>query len=117
MSDSEQRKFERKDSLNILDYVILSDEGDPIDNGMGRTRNISEIGLLLETPNPLSIGQTILITVGLKEDMVELKGKVTHTKLYAEKMFCSGIEFMEIDENGKRVLNNFLEALKNSEDN
>ena len=117
MSDSEQRKFERKDSLNILDYVILSDEGDPIDNGMGRTRNISEIGFLLETPNPLSIGQTILITVGLKEDMVELKGKVTHTKLYAEKMFCSGIEFMEIDENGKRFLNNFLEALKNSEDN
>ena len=116
MSDTEQRKFERKDSLNILNYVILGDKDEHIENGMGRTRNISEIGFLLETPNPLSIGQTILITVGLKEDVVELKGKVTHTKLFAEKMFCSGIEFMEIDENGMRVLNNYLEVLKNTED-
>ena len=112
MSDVNHRKFERKDSLNILDYVVLGEEGEPMSNGMGRTLNVSESGLLLETNNPLTKGETILITVGLEEDMVELKGIVTYVNPTTENMFSSGIEFTEIDENGKRVLNKVLEAIK-----
>ncbi len=117
MKEINQRKFERKDSLNILDYVILGEAGNPINHGMGRTLNVSENGLLLETHDPLTKGQTLLITVGLEEDMVELKGQTTHVDPSSDKKFCSGIEFIEIDENGKRVLNNFLEALKATTDN
>ena len=112
MGDKNQRKFERKDSLNILDYVVIGEKGDPISNGMGRTLNVSESGLLLETHNPLTKGQTLLITVGLEEDTVELKGKVNHVEPASKKKFCSGIEFVKIDKNDKRVLNKFLKALK-----
>lgn len=114
MSDADKRKFERTDSLNILEYVILGDDGEPMGEGMGRTLNVSENGLLLETNNLLNPEQMLVITVGLKEDMVELRGKVSHVDSCSDKTFCSGIEFLEIDENGKRVLNKFLEAHKKS---
>ena len=116
MSDDDKRKFERTDSLNILEYVILGEDGEPTGEGMGRTLNVSENGLLLETNNLLDPEQILVITVGLEEDMVELRGKVTHVESYSDKTFCSGIEFEEIDENGKRVLDKFLEAHKKSKD-
>lgn len=112
MSDNDKRKFERTDSLNILEYVILGEDGEPTGAGMGRTLNVSENGLLLETNNLLNPDQLLVITIGLKEHMVELKGKVTHVDTCSDKTFCSGIEFQEIDENGKRVLDTFLEAHK-----
>ena len=116
MQDSDQRKFERKDSLNIIGYDILGEEGESVLHGMGRTLNVSESGLLLETHNPLSKGQTLMITVGLEDDTVELKGHVTYVASASSETFNSGIEFMEIDENGKRVLGKFLEALKNAKE-
>ena len=79
---------------------------------MGRTLNVSESGLLLETHNQLMKGQKLLISVGLEEDKVELQGKVNHVESAPKKKFCSGIEFVKIDKNDKRVLNKFLKALK-----
>jgi hypothetical protein len=112
MNDLKQRKHERRDSLNLVDYVLLDRDGEQTGRGMGRTRNVSEGGLLLETYNPLSRDQTILITLGLEEDMVELNGKVVHVGPSDEKGFCSGIELREMDEEGRRVLKAYTEALK-----
>jgi len=114
MSTGNKRKFERKDSLNMLHYVVLDDQGEPFQEGMGRSLNVSEKGLLLETHSPLMKNQMLSLTVGLKEDMVELKARVTYANPCENRAYCSGIEFLEIDENGKRVLNEFLKAVQNS---
>ena len=112
MSPDEQRQSERKDSLNILDYVVVGPNGEQLERGMGRTLNVSDNGLLLETNVALGEGQTLLVAVGVAEDMVELKGQVTHVEKSGENMFSSGIEFTEIDDAGRRVLKKLLEALK-----
>ena len=112
MSTGNKRKFERKDSLNMLHYVVLDEQGEPFQEGMGRSLNVSEKGLLLETHSPLLRNQILSLTIGLKEDMVELKGRVTYVNPCENRAYCSGIEFLEIDENGKRVLNEFLKAVK-----
>ncbi len=114
MSNKNQRKFERKDTLNILDYVVLNEDGDPVSNGMGRTLNVSKKGFLLETHTPLEKGQMLSITVGLEDNVIELKGQVNHVESSADKKFCSGIEFLEIDKNDKRIFEKFLKALKAS---
>ena len=111
MNNKNQRKFERKDSLNILDYVVLNEKDDPVSNGMGRTLNISKKGLLLETHSPLAKGQTLLITVGLEEDVIELKGQVNHVESLSKKKYSSGIEFKKIDKKDERVFEKFLKAL------
>ena len=115
MADRNRRKYTRKDTLNLVDYLILGDgEGDiPIGRGMGRTRNVSEGGLLLETHRPLEAGQTILITISLREDIVELKGRVLHSlPPSVEKRFCAGVQLFEMDENAKSVLKRYIEALR-----
>ncbi|PKN86614.1 MAG: hypothetical protein CVU51_06930 [Deltaproteobacteria bacterium HGW-Deltaproteobacteria-1] len=68
MTYSEQRKFERADALNFLAYSCV-DEKDGINTqqGIGRTLNISEGGVLLETDRPLDSTQTIFLTIALKD--------------------------------------------------
>ncbi len=107
----DEREFKREDSLNIVDYVMLGEDGEPESSGMGRTLNVGERGLLLETYSPLKEQQILLVTLGLKDDMIELKGRITYVGSFEENTYRSGIEFMEIDDDGKRVLHKFLKAL------
>ena len=107
----DERQFKREDSVNIVDYVMLGEDGEPESSGMGRTINVGARGLLLETFTPLKDQRVLLVTLGLENDMIELKGRITYIGTSEEKIFRSGIEFMEIDEEGKRVLHKFLKTL------
>ena len=107
----DERESKREESINIVDYVMLGEDGEPESSGMGRTLNVGDRGLLLETSIPLKEQRTLLVTLGLENDMIELKGKITYIGTSEENKFRSGIEFMEIDEEGKRVLHKFLKTL------
>jgi c-di-GMP-binding flagellar brake protein YcgR len=112
MGKRERRKFIRRDSLNLLDYVVLDNAGTMKDHAMGRTLNVSENGILLETHLSLSLSQLLLITLGLEEDLIDLKGEVVHTKEVDDDLYQSGIVFVEIDAEGQRILNRYLEAFQ-----
>jgi c-di-GMP-binding flagellar brake protein YcgR len=113
MSDRERRRYLRKDALNLLDYTVVGDNGEQVARGMGRTINISEKGILFETHIPFQADQTLMITIELGEDLVELKGCVRHVTASNEN-FNSGIEFLQVNGEGERVLKNYLEAFKNA---
>ncbi len=115
MDEGKRRKYQRKDSLNLIDYVVLGPEGDPISRRMGRTLNVSEGGILLETYHPLKQGQSVVITIALKEDIVEINGQVVYMKPSDEEIFLSGIEFSEIEKDGELILKKYIEALKAEE--
>jgi c-di-GMP-binding flagellar brake protein YcgR len=110
MNDEERRRSERKYSLNLLDNIVLGDTGETIAHEMGRTVNISENGLLLETHLPFQLQQVLIITVALDENLVEIKGRVKFVEPCGE-MFRSGIEFLEIDDKGRQTLNKYLDSL------
>lgn len=112
MDDLKQRRYERKDSLNLVDYVVLDEGGEVTRRGIGRTLNLSEGGILLETHLPLDEGRRIIITLALEEDIVEMEGKVVYGKPSGEKGFSTGIEFLGVDEEGKQVLKAYKEILK-----
>jgi len=80
-----------------VDYIVLGEDGTHLSRGMGRTRNVSEGGLLLETHRPLEDGQTVLITLGLKDDLVEIRGRIIHQEPPAsfseETRYCAGVKF------------------------
>lgn len=104
------RRYVRLDSLNLLEYVLLDEKGEIATRAMGRTLNISEKGMLLETHIPFEPDRILLITIGLEEDLVDLKGQVKHAEPRDDKYFSAGIEFLEIDDEGSRVLRSYLEA-------
>jgi hypothetical protein len=79
---------------------------------MGRTLNISEKGILLETHIQFEPGQVLLISIGLEEDLVDLKGLVKHAEMRDDMTFSAGIEFLEFDGESSRVLHNYLDAFE-----
>lgn len=109
MKKREQRNFIRYDALHLLDYIVLDENGNHGDYSMGRTIDVSVDGIKLETTSPLIINTQLLITVGLEEDLVDLEGKITHVAPYDDR-FVSGIVFIKISKNGRRVFKKYTEA-------
>jgi len=111
MSNQDQRKFIRYDSLHLLDYVILDENGEHGDYSMGRTIDVSIDGIRLETVRPLQVDNRLLITVGLEDDLVNLEGRIIHTAPLNGR-FISGVSFLKISENGRRVFTKYVEAFQ-----
>ncbi len=110
MSGKELRGSKRKDSLNLLDYIVLDESGKELSRAMARTLNVSEKGILLETPTPFDIGQELEITIGLENDLVEVRGRILRCAKTDGEGYNSGVEFLEISPNEMVTLRKFLTA-------
>jgi hypothetical protein len=111
MDNSDKRNFIRLDSLHLLDYLTIDREGRQTTYSMGRTLDVSEHGLKLEVTNAIAPGDTLLITIGLEEDLVDLTGEVIHCDESASR-YILGVEFSEISDEGNRILNKYVAAFK-----
>ena len=113
MAEEQRRRWARKETLNLVDYVVLGEDGAPLGRGMGRTRNVSEGGLLLETHRILKEGEEVLITLGLKEDLVRLKGRVVRQMPPAEGYrHSAGIKLTHMNKEDRETLKKYIDALK-----
>lgn len=110
MSGIENRSSARMDTLNLLDFVLVDESGREIERAMARTLNVSEKGILLETHVPLAMGQQLLITIGLRNNLFEFRGKVAHCKTCTTESHCAGIEFVDVSPEGMVILLDFLKA-------
>ena len=106
----ENRESERKGTLNLLDYVVLDKSGGAVARSMARSLNVSENGILLETHLALEVGQELLITIGLEDELVEIKGRVVRTEQSGAESFAYGIEFLNVTSENISVLHGFLQA-------
>jgi c-di-GMP-binding flagellar brake protein YcgR len=107
MDTNEKRKHARIHSLN-LSYVCLDENNEIIKQGMGRTLNVSESGILLETHFPIDNTCIVSLTLGLKEDLIDIKGRPVHSSTNAEGKHEVGIEFLEPDGKTRKALKNFI---------
>ena len=111
MKTREQRKFIRYDALHLLDYTVLSEDDERGEYSMGRTIDVSVDGIKLETNSPLKVNTRLLITIGLEDDLVDLEGRVTHSSPH-DGRFLSGVVFLKISKNGRRVFTKYVEAFQ-----
>ena len=107
MTSENQRKYQRIPSLN-LSYVCLDENNNIVKQGMGRTLNISESGILLETHFPIESEYLVILTIALEEDLLEIKGKPIHDRSNETGKFEVGIEFLEPDQDSIRLLEKFI---------
>jgi hypothetical protein len=105
---SDHRKNERKETINLLDYVIIDESGNPINRAMARTLNVSEKGILFETHLDLERDQLLIITIGLANDLCEIEGRIVRTEKTGDETFCYGVEFAEVKEENIATLRKFL---------
>jgi len=78
--------------------------------GMGRTLNISEGGILLETHIPIDPKNTIALAIGLEDELIDIKGKVVFSMAGIDEKFEAGIEFLEMPDSTLDILKKFIKA-------
>ena len=104
-----KRKHFRINSLNLLSITIY-ENNNIVKQGIGRTLNISESGVLLETHFPVDPDHTVLTAIGLKNDLVDIKGNVVRSVTCEEGKFEIGIQFLEMDKAALMILKKYIEA-------
>jgi len=107
---NEKRKHNRVESIYLLNYVNLDENDKELMQGMGRTINVSESGIMLETHVPFKEKDTVDVVVGLKEDMVTIRGKVIFTRTADSGRYQSGIQFLSIEDESLATLRRYIEA-------
>ena len=107
MTSENKRKHERIRSLN-LSYICLDEQENIIKQGMGRTLNISESGILLETHFPIELQHVVQLTISLEEDLLDLKGKPVHVNSREGGKYEIGIQFIDLDQHATDLLKKFI---------
>lgn len=115
MHKGDQRKHNRINTKN-LSYICLDENQRTVKQGMGRSLNISESGILLETYFPIDSAHTVILSLGLKNDLADIKGRPVHIRSTAQGVYEVGIEFMEMDDASRRTLQRYLRATQDPDD-
>ena len=107
MTSENKRKHERIQSLN-LSYICLDEDKNIVKQAMGRTLNISESGILLETHFPIEPKHTIQLTISLEENLLDITGKPVHVQSIDGGKYHIGIEFFDLDAHAANILQKFI---------
>ncbi len=108
----ENRKHTRIDSLNLLAYVCLDECGEEMEHRMGRTLNVSEAGILIETHIPIDPVHVMSLKIGLRDETVDIPGKVAHSIERKSGKFETGVEFYDVDECAMTLLKKYIKEFE-----
>jgi len=111
-SPKERRKHTRINSLNLVSYVCMGEDNQIVRQAMGRTLDVTEGGMLLETHVPMEPHHAVLLTMGAKDDLVDVKGTVVHCRAGKGRRFQSGIQFTRMNRTNLQILKRFIAAFK-----
>ncbi|MBL0700307.1 MAG: PilZ domain-containing protein [Desulfosarcina sp.] len=114
MMTKDNRKHIRIDSINLT-YFALDENDKIVKQSIGRTLNVSESGILLETYIPVDLKQAILLAIGLEDDVVDIKGNVIYSADCKNGKYKTGIEFYNVDETAFQILKLFIDYFNKHE--
>ena len=112
MVQKERRKHQRIDSLNLLSYLVIDQKGQVVTQGVGRTLNVSEGGILLETHIPLKPEHRVSLFVALEDDLVDVNGEIVYSTVSEEGKYNTGIAFENPDATSRGILERFIKAFQ-----
>jgi c-di-GMP-binding flagellar brake protein YcgR len=105
-----KRRYERVDAIH-LSYICIDEAGNVVHEGMGRTLNVSESGILLETTFTTEPGQTLNVTLAIGEDLLDVNGQVVRADEKGE-VCLTGVEFRDLSEADRGKIREFMEMFR-----
>ncbi len=97
--ETQRRAFPRVDKLYFIAYVNREGEEQKTPVSMGRTVNISMVGVGMEVYQRLSVDSVMEMEIAVDEGrLMSLKGTVVHITAMDEGKFYAGIKFDEVQE-------------------
>jgi len=115
MAVDDKRKGPRIQSTNLISYVSRDENDQVRTQGMGRTLNVSEGGILLETHAPIDPHLVVTLTIALEDELMEFKGRIAHSVQREEGGFATGIAFIEMNEAKRQFLAQYVIFFKGQE--
>ena len=109
----ERRKHIRIDSHNLV-YLCIKENEEIIQQGMGRTLNVSEAGIRLEAGFSIGTKQTLWMTIGFMDDTVDIQGELVYY-IEGKKNRDYGIRFLEMNESARHILKRYIENFRKIE--
>jgi hypothetical protein len=110
MALNEKRHHPRINSLNLISYNCIDATENVVAQGMGRTLNVSEDGILLETHVSIDPQYTIELAIGLEDELINIKGSIIYSTPGKNEKFQSGIEFFETDDATIEILKKYIKV-------
>jgi hypothetical protein len=111
MSGMNRRRYIRPESLNLLDYLVVDEQGRPGEYSMARTLNVSQGGILMETHICLPMGQQVMLTLGLRDQLIDVMGRIVYTVGQSGR-HQSGVEFFHLSDHDRQVLHAYIAAFQ-----
>lgn len=95
----QRRAFPRVSKLYLTAYVNREGEEQKTPVSMGRTINISRVGVGMEVYQKLEVGSVMEMEIALEdEQLLAIKGTVVHITSTEDDTFVAGIRFDEVQE-------------------
>lgn len=110
-----KRKHSRINSLNLLHIGVYKNDL-LIKQAIGRTINVSEEGILLETYFFIKPESNVLLSVGLKDYLLEIKGKALHATQDTDNKYKIGIKFNTISQSDLEILKKYINDITDKHD-
>ena len=95
----EKRRFPRTDANRLIPYYLLNKDDEILNAGLGTMKNISDVGLLIVTDKLIESDYILILAADENSKIVEMKGKVSHSRKEKTGQVYSGIEFLSDDDN------------------
>jgi len=76
----------------------MDDSGNQAKQGRGKSVNISQGGILIETHDPFEWQNILLLSIDIEDESVSIKGKVIYCNAANFGKFRTGIQFLETNE-------------------
>jgi hypothetical protein len=96
---SERRRQPR---VRALYHVVITSNGvaEELSVTVGRTVDVSEMGVRVETPGHLSVDDIVRLEIAVEETVVDARGRVIRTMRIGE-LIEAGIEFTVISDSDR----------------
>lgn len=98
MTFVEKRKHPRVNINNLVSYRCMDDSGNQTKQGRGKSVNISQGGILIETHDPFEWQNFLLLSIDIEDESVNIKGKVIYCNAANFGKYRTGIQFLETNE-------------------
>ena len=102
---SEPTERRRSPRVRALFHVVVTSNGtaEELSVTVGRTVDVSETGVRIETPGHLSVDDKVRLEIAVEETLVNAKGKVIRAMRLGE-LIEAGVEFTVISDADRLAL-------------
>jgi c-di-GMP-binding flagellar brake protein YcgR len=110
MKKKDRRKYPRVKIYNPISYDSVDEKGKRIDQNMGIALDISQNGILIETPQIIESKYILLLFVNLENKLIEILGKVVFSVKKINGKFKTGINFEGDQEENIQFAKNIVQS-------